>query len=308
MKTNKFLEIVESYDTIAVFRHQNPDGDALGSQMGMTAWLRKRYPNKKVYALGKDDHDFTIFPKMDQVENLGHFLAIVLDTANRERIDDDRYELADKMIKIDHHPVVQDYGQLRIVDSSRGSCAEIVGDLLQNIDEYSVDEEISSYLLAGILTDTIRFSIETTSSKTLSTAASLVESGANISKLNQVLFTRPRSFFELRTRLSQDIVWDGKFAYIIITQELLKELDKEAREMKIFISIMADIIEVEIWSLFIEEEDGTFMGSIRSRDITINTIAQKYQGGGHRLASGVRNLSPETLKSIIEELTKTSLS
>ena len=308
MKTNKFVEIVEAYDTIAVFRHQNPDGDALGSQMGMVAWLRNRYPNKKVYALGLDDHDFTLFPKMDQVENLGHFLAIVLDTANIERIDDDRYELADKMIKIDHHPVVQEYGQLRIVDSSRGSCAEIIGDLFLNVDEYSVNEEIASYLLAGILTDTIRFSIETTSSKTLQTAANLVECGANISKLNQELFTRPRSFFELRTRLAQEVVWDEKYAYIIVTQELLDELGKEANEMKAFISIMADITEVEIWSLFTEQEDGSYRGSIRSRDKTINTIAQKYNGGGHRLASGVRNLSDETLKTIIEELVKTSLS
>ena len=308
MKTNKFVEIVESFDTIAVFRHQNPDGDALGSQMGVVAWLRKRYPNKKVYALGSDDHDFTIFPKMDQVDNLGHFLAIVCDTANKERIDDDRYELADKLIKIDHHPVVQDYGDLRIVDSSRGSCAEIIADTLLNVDEYSVDEEISSFLLAGILTDTIRFSIETTSSKTLQTAANLVECGANISKLNQALFTRSRDFFKLRNRLAQEIVWDEKFAYILITQELLKELGKEPREMKVFISIMADILEVEIWSLFIEEEDGSFMGSIRSRDITINTLAQKYNGGGHRLASGVRDLSEETLKTIIEELSKTSLS
>lgn len=308
MKTNKFVEIVEAYDTIAVFRHQNPDGDALGSQLGMVAWLRKRYPNKKIYALGEDDHDFKIFPKMDQVDNLGHFLAIVLDTANRERIDDDRFELADKMIKIDHHPVVQEYGDLRIVDSSRGSCAEIISDLMQNVDEYSVNEEIASFLLAGILTDTIRFSIETTSSKTLQTAAFLVDCGANISKLNQELFTHPRSFFEMRARLAQEIIWDEKFAYILADNELLEELGKEARELKPFISIMADILEVEIWALFTEQEDGSFRGSIRSRDITINTIAQKYSGGGHRLASGVRNLTKETLKSIIEELTKTSLS
>ena len=308
MKTNKFVEIVEAYDTIAVFRHQTPDGDALGSQMGMVTWLRNRYPEKKVYALGEDDHDFKIFPKMDKVDNLGHFLAIVLDTSNRERIDDDRYELADKLIKIDHHPVVQDYGQLRIVDSSRGSCAEIIGDLLQNVDEYSVNEEIASFLLAGILTDTIRFSIETTSSKTLQTAANLVECGANISKLNQELFTHPRSFFEMRTRLSQEVIWDDKFAYILADKKLLDELGVEAREMKPFISIMADILEIEIWALFTEEEDGSFRGSIRSRDITINTIAQKYNGGGHRLASGVRYLSKESLASIIEELSKTSLS
>ncbi len=308
MKKNKFIEIVESYDTIAVFRHQNPDGDALGSQFGMKSWLEKRYPNKKIYALGHDSHNFTIFPEMDEVEHLGNFIAIVLDTANTARIDDDRFELADKLIKIDHHPVVDDYGDLRIVDSSRGSCAEIVSDLLQNIDEYSFNEEISSYLLAGILTDTIRFSIETTSSKTLCTAAFLVDCGANISKLNQELFTRPRRFFELRTELSQKVIWRNKLAYILISQDLLKSLELSESQAKTFISIMADIIEVEIWALFVEEEDGTYMGSIRSRDITINTIAQSFNGGGHRLASGVRGLSKQDLENIINELAKTSLS
>ncbi|CAM3577973.1 bifunctional oligoribonuclease/PAP phosphatase NrnA [Erysipelothrix urinaevulpis] len=308
MKSNKFLNIVENYDTIAVFRHQNPDGDALGSQFGMVRWLQNRFPNKKVYALGENNHSFTLFPQSDDVELKGEFLAIILDTANQARIDDDRYELADQIIKIDHHPIVEDYGSLRIVDSTRGSCAEIIADLFINLDEYSFTEEIASYLLAGILTDTIRFSIETTSSKTLRTAANLVDYGANISKLNQELFTRPKAFFELRTRLSQEVVWKDKLAYIILSQDLLQELNLKEDEAKMFISIMADIIEVEIWALFIEQQDQSYRGSIRSRDITINTIARKYNGGGHRLASGVRDLTTLTLEEIIKELAKTSLS
>lgn len=310
MKRNKFIEMVEAYDTIAVFRHQFPDGDALGSQQGLTRWLRKRYPEKKIYMLGSDDHSFDLFEKMDQVsdEELGKFLAIVLDTANRERIDDERFEQADKIIKIDHHPVVDNYGDLRIVDSTRGSCAEIVADLLQSIDEYSFDADIAEMLLAGILTDTIRFSIETTSSKTLRTAAFLMDCGANITKLNQQLFTRSRRFFELRRELSQKVVWKDRLAYIYLSQEDLQELSLKEREAKIFISIMADIKEVEIWLMIIEEENGEFMGSIRSRNITVNEIAQRYNGGGHRLACGVRGLNEEAVESLIEELAETSLS
>lgn len=310
MKRNKFIELVEAYDTIAVFRHQYPDGDALGSQQGLARWLRKRYPNKTIYMMGSDDHSFDIFEKMDNPsdEELGTFLAIVLDTANRERIDDERYIKADQMIKIDHHPVVDKYGDLRIVDSTRGSCAEIVADLLQSIDEYSFDVEIAEMLLAGILTDTIRFSIETTSSKTLRTAAFLMDCGANITKLNQQLFTRSRRFFELRRELSQKVVWKDHLAYIYLSQEDLKELDLSEREAKIFISIMADIKEVEIWLMVVEDEDGSFMGSIRSRNITINEIAQRYNGGGHRLACGVSELNEAQVEKLIEELAETSLS
>ncbi|HEY4537121.1 MAG TPA: bifunctional oligoribonuclease/PAP phosphatase NrnA [Erysipelothrix sp.] len=308
MKSNKFIEIVEKYETIALFRHQNPDGDALGSQVGLALWLKKNYPKKTVYMLGSDDHNFHIFPKMDQVDDLGDFLAIVLDTANRERIDDERYQLAQEIIKIDHHPVVDKYGDLRIVDSTRGSCCEIVADMLQTVDEYSFDEEIASKLLAGILTDTIRFSIETTSSKTLRTAAFLIDCGANITKLNQELFTRSKRFFELRRELSQKVQWVDKLAYIYLSQKDLAEIGLDEREAKIFISIMADIREVEIWLMIIESEERGYTGSIRSRNITINTIAQEFNGGGHRLASGVSDLTKEQVETLIDTLAKASLS
>ena len=157
-------------------------------------------------------------------------------------------------------------------------------------------------LLAGILTDTIRFSIETTSSKTLRTAAFLMDCGANITKLNQKLFTRSRRFFELRRELSQKVVWKDHLAYIYLSQEDLKELDLSEREAKIFISIMADIKEVEIWLMVVEDEDGSFMGSIRSRNITINEIAQRYNGGGHRLACGVSELNEAQVKSLLKNL------
>ncbi|UPU39701.1 DHH family phosphoesterase [Erysipelothrix sp. Poltava] len=119
--------------------------------------------------LGSDLHNFTIYEPMDCVDELGIFLAIVLDSANQERIDDQRYQEAKTIIKIDHHPEVDAYGDLQIVDSGRGSVCEIVADLLHDL-QMKMDESVANTLLSGILTDTQKFSIETTSSKTLRAA------------------------------------------------------------------------------------------------------------------------------------------
>ena len=107
---DSFFEEVEHFDSIYIFRHVFADGDALGSTIWFEGVGQHNYPNKQVYALGKDS-TIDFFPKMDQVEKKNpNSLAIVLDTANRERIDDQRYGECTKIVKIDHHPIVDEYG------------------------------------------------------------------------------------------------------------------------------------------------------------------------------------------------------
>jgi len=102
-KYKSILEKIEQYDTIVVFRHELPDFDASGTQIGLTTWLKESFPNKTIYRLGKDFEDFTpsLFTKNDDVklEDLHDFLAIVVDTSNEKRIDDKSYQLAKEIIK-----------------------------------------------------------------------------------------------------------------------------------------------------------------------------------------------------------------
>ena len=307
MHNSQFIELVESYNTIAVFRHLNPDGDALGSQLGMVMALKKRYPEKTVYLMGNDDHNFTIYQAMDRVQDLEKFLAIVVDSATQERVEDQRFLQADAIIKIDHHPEVDPYGDLQIVDIQRGSACEIVSDLLLD-NGFEIDADNANILMSGILTDTQKFSIESVSAKTFRTAASLMDCGANVAQLNAAMFSQDAQVWTRRRRLQNEVQFTGALAYAIISQEVLKELNILDREAKMFVNMMAGIKEYNIWALFIQDEEGIYNGSLRSRTHTISDIAAEFNGGGHRLASGVKGLDEAALKEIIKKLKETSLS
>lgn len=307
LNSSELKSMIEAYDTIVVFRHVNPDGDALGSQLGLVKTLRLNYPNKAIYAVGNDDHHYTIYPKMDVV-NLENtkFLSIVVDTANRPRVDDERYTMGEKIVKIDHHPEVDQYGDLQLVDTNRGSACEIVTDLLRDMGMV-FSEDIAMTLLSGIITDTLRFSIEKTSSKTLATASFLMEQGANISELNNALSIQPKEIFKTRALIMNATLLNEGLAYVILNKEDLQAYPVESKGVKSQVNAMAGIEDFKIWALFVQDEDGTYEGSLRSRYHTINDVAESYGGGGHRLASGVSKLTLENVHEMIEILSKRTL-
>lgn len=299
--------MIEAYDTIVVFRHVFPDGDALGSQIGLAKTIRHNYPEKTVYCVGSDDHHYTIYPKMDQVDLEGvHFLSIVVDTANRPRVDDERYTMGDKVVKIDHHPEVDPYGDLQLVDTNRGSACEIITDLMRDMG-MAFNEDIATTLLSGIITDTLRFSIEKTSYLTLESAAFLSKSGANISELNNALSIQPKEIFKTKAMIMNAAQLKEGLSYVILDQEALKAFPVDSKGVKSQVNAMAGIEDFKIWALFVQDEDGTYEGSLRARYHTVNDVAEHYGGGGHRLASGVSKLTLENVYEMIDTLSKRTL-
>lgn len=302
MKSSQLLEYIEQYDTICIFRHINPDGDALGSQVGLARFIKLNWPEKKVLMMGEDNHNFSIYDPMDKVENLGTYLSIVLDSATQARVEDQRFLAGDAIVKIDHHIEVDPYGDLQMVDVSVGSTCEIVATWVLSQEHLQISPEVAESLLSGILTDTQKFSIEATTPDTLRVAAALMEQGANITKLNQSLFSQPVSIWKRRRALQNEVIFKDHFAYAIIDQSKLDEMNLLDREAKIFVNMMAGIEEYNIWAIFTQDEEGYFNGSLRSRTHTINDIAARYNGGGHRLACGTNTLSKEDMMALIEEL------
>ena len=307
MLNSQFLDSIETYETICIFRHYNPDGDALGSQVGLARWIKLNWPEKKVLMLGEDAHNFSIYDPMDRVENLGTYLTIVLDSATQARVDDQRFLAGDMIIKIDHHIEVDKYGDLQIVDIATGSTCEIVARMLLSFDHKMMNESIANSLLSGILTDTQKFSIESTTAETLRVAAQLMDAGADITALNQALFSQPVEIWRRRRALQNEVIFQDALAYAIIDQEKLDEMNLLDRQAKIFVNMMAGIEEYNIWAIFTQDEEGFFNGSLRSRTHTINDIAARYNGGGHRLACGANSLTRESMQELIAELAALSI-
>ena len=119
------LAFIERHKIIGVYCHQNPDGDAKGSQWGIALWLRAMFPHKDIRVVGTQEAYDNFFPKNDTSMIQEQHAALIVDTANLARVDG-TLEFAIDMFKIDHHPNVEPYGSGMLVDDTRASCAEIM--------------------------------------------------------------------------------------------------------------------------------------------------------------------------------------
>lgn len=285
---NKLLEVIEKEDIIALFRHVNPDGDALGSQYGIAQYIKDNYPEKTVYLFGDREENLSYYP-YDEIEGTQEMLSeafgIIVDTANVQRIDGP-YQWVKGILNLDHHPQDEPYGNLVINKSDRASTCEIVAEFL--LEGKEVSAKTASYLLSGILTDTVRFSVEATKPQTLRVAANLMEKGANITELNQIFFTKRYEDFNYERIFAQKVEYENGLASLIISKALREKYELSDRDAKQYAIVMYNVKEFEINVVFVESDDGSYIGSLRSKQITINQLASQYRGGGHRLAAGFK--------------------
>ncbi len=306
---NELFNLIEKYEDIIIFRHTDGDGDALGSQWGMYYFLKETYPNKNIYVVGDETLGYkNLFPKMHEVSDdvFKNALAIILDTANTERISDERYKLVKEIVKIDHHLPTDNYGDINIVDEKRASCAEIVTDIIKEYSDSKVlSTDVANCLYLGIISDTQGFSTTSVSSKTFESASYLMQSQINPSKLSDSLRAIDLNLFKFQSQLFHLINYvDDHLAYIQINQSLLNEYNLTVSEVKRFVNIMRNIEGISVWVLFIEQDDRSYSASIRSSNVNINQVAKEYNGGGHLHASGVKGLNETTINSLLNDLSK----
>lgn len=306
---NPIISLIERYDIITLYRHISPDADALGSQFGLKQWIMDTYPEKKVYALGKDDGSkCSHFPGSDRVEDevVAQSLAIILDTANGERIDDERWKTATYRLKIDHHIFVEKFAEEEYIEDRAGATCEILTKLF--MERGRVSSATAQYLYSGLIADTLRFSIPSTTAATLKAAAFLLECGVDVQKSNEDNFSTSIDQFHYETFLRSNCkVLGGKIAYIIVHKEDYERFSISFNEAKEKVFVFGGVHEFKAWALFVEKETDAqgvvrYNGSLRSRNTTINDIAMRYHGGGHRFACGVKQLSDADIEQLISEL------
>ena len=138
MDTALFQQIkdkIEEFDTIIIHRHKTPDGDAIGSQLGLKEAIKETYPNKQVYAVGEGNARYAFMGEFDQIEDniYNNALTIICDCGSSSLISDDRYQTSKFIIKIDHHLPVDNYGMINYVDTSRESCCGIITDFIMSM-------------------------------------------------------------------------------------------------------------------------------------------------------------------------------
>lgn len=303
---NKAFEEIRKYNTIIIHRHSNPDGDAMGSQIGLKGVLSLNFPDKKIYAVGDDPRRFSFMEGsvMDIIEDsvYNNALAIVLDTSAKALISDNRYTLAEKTIRIDHHIFVENIADIDIDDTSFESCAGLITYLVREWG-LEVDCFSATALFTGIATDSGRFRYDSTTPRTFEIASFLLSKGVNPSNIYNQLYVdtfeniKKRAEFTLSTRFT-----DKNVAYIYTPIERVKELEMEPQAIsRGMVGVMAEIKGVDIWVNF-TEFDGGVLCELRSKNHNINQIAVAHGGGGHLKASGATLKNKDEALRMLEEL------
>ncbi|HEO0736572.1 TPA: bifunctional oligoribonuclease/PAP phosphatase NrnA [Streptococcus agalactiae] len=300
----QILDKIKEYDTIIIHRHMRPDPDALGSQIGLRDIIRHNFPKKKVLATGFDEPTLAWIAKMDQVTDQDYqgALVIVTDTANTPRIDDERYKKGDFLIKIDHHPNDEVYGDLSYVDTNASSASEIVTDFALSCD-LLLSTSAARVLYNGIVGDTGRFLYPATTSKTLKIASKLREFDFDFSAMARQMDSFTFKIAKLQGFIFEQLEIDKNgAACVTLTQEDLKRFDVTDAETTAIVGIPGKIDIVESWAIFVEQSDGHYRVRLRSKSHIINEIAKRHNGGGHPLASGANSYSLEENQAIYQEI------
>ncbi|MCH4007922.1 DHH family phosphoesterase [Companilactobacillus sp.] len=288
---NEILTEIKNNQTIIIARHKNPDPDAIGSEIGLKLAIQAAYPDKKVFAVGSDIPILNWIGKMEHLDQALYkdALIIVVDTANTIRIDDpNNYQAAKKIIKIDHHPDVDDYGDISWVDTTYSSCSEMIFELIDSAPELNLTKEIAEKLYAGIIGDTNRFLYADTNARSLAIAAKLADTGIDLSAIGHKEDGMSLDVARLEAYILENFtLLDSGFAYVLIDKMTLDIFNLRPGEIDNVVPLIGTITDVRTWAVISEKEQDRFRVNLRSKDIAINPVAERFGGGGHPLASGV---------------------
>ena len=304
----KIYKKIKEYDTIVTVRHIGPDPDAVASQIALRDSIKLTFPNKKVYALGNSVSKFKSYGSLDKVDykELDGCLVIALDVPNLYRVDgisDINYR---EMVKIDHHPYEDKFGEVEYVDTTASSTCQMIAELLFNT-KLKIDENVANNLFLGIVSDSDRFLVGSTSKETFKIVYKLIdEVGIDFISLYPKLYERPINEIKFHGYIANNlIITDNGLAYIKFSPEILKEYDVDTATPSNMINDFNNIKGVYSW-VFItnDEKNKQFKINIRSRGPIINEIATKYHGGGHKFASGARVKTMAEAMELVNDLDK----
>ena len=281
----QILDEIKKYDTIILHRHTKPDGDAMGSQIGFKHILKENFPEKQIFMVGDDVRFFSFMEDaiMDEIldEVYSGSLAIVLDCGSSHLISDDRYKLAEKTIRFDHHLFCETICDIECVESSYESCAGLIADFARQ-NALTVNKLAAQSPYTGMLTDSGRFRYDSTSSRTFEIAAFLMKAEFDTNEIFRHLYAYEYENKKLKAQFVLKIQFmEHNVAYIYTSKEEFDSYGVDSFTIsRGMVGTMADMKGVDIWVNFTETEQGVLC-ELRSSRFNINPIAVKYGGGGH---------------------------
>lgn len=304
---------VECSKSILILTHINPDGDAMGSSLGLLSALKKMEKQATVY-MPVPNKTFSFLPGFSEIVTEGidasnYDLCIALDASDLERLGPGRehFEKIENTIVVDHHITNQSYADINYLNAVASSTCEnlIVVLAAMNI---AINKEMAESLYTGILTDTGAFRYNA-QPETYEFVAMLSETGVETNKIYRKLFdltTLNKTKLIARALERLELYEDGKVSYTYITKQDLDDFALEQSDSEGIVNFGRNIDGTEV-SIFIKEQDGKYKVSMRANEyVDVSIVASKFAGGGHVRAAGFESvMTMEQIKTaILEELRK----
>ena len=314
MTLDEVLEEIKSADKIVILTHETPDGDAIGSCLGLKLALEKIGKHSDII-MTNYARTFEFLPRVSEIETESDIkdydLAISLDCANFKRLDNREYfENAKKTIVIDHHGSNNMYGDINYVNPVAPACSEILLAILSYY-EIEVDVEIGTCLMTGIITDTGGLQYPATTADTFEYAAELLRKGVDIADIcKRTLQTKTKANFELQKRVMDrmEILENGKVAFSYIDQKDMDEVNAEEGDHEGLVNIGRNIEGIEV-SIFIRQKDNekAYKVSLRSGSyVNVSDVCLMFGGGGHPRAAGalIQGTKEQVKEKLLKEIDK----
>lgn len=307
----RVISLIQKETDFVIAAHVLPDGDAIGSILGLGLILKKL--NKKTFLTWANhlyvSPHFSFLPAVDLLRDASECPVsprnfIALDCGSVERLGrlKDRFLAAENTVNIDHHRDNTSFAQINIVDEKSAACSEIIYTLARKLG-VEVDQAIATCLYTGIVTDTGRFQYANTTAKTFQIAVELLEYGVNPSQIFRNVY-ESQSFSDIRlfglAIYRAELLPELGIIYTTITQKDLDHTRTRLEDTENLIDYLRATKGIEVAVVFKELNGGVRVSMRSIGKVDVGRIAEEYGGGGHPLAAGFN--SHQNLESTKNDL------
>jgi bifunctional oligoribonuclease and PAP phosphatase NrnA len=291
------LEAINKAETILLISHKAPDGDTLGSSLGLYHTLLQMGKKPMVACVDRPGSVYAFMPGIETVQQgIAHIdfdLVFILDAGathltGANILYPELFDKSREVVNIDHHPTNDFYGRYNVVVPTAPSTTMIIYQMLMDL-ELPIDRNTATCLLTGIYTDTGSFMHSNTTAESLRMAARLLAKGANIRSISKDIFNT--------TKISTMCLWGRVLRSIyrtsdgvtmsVVTQKDFDECGATYDEMTGVVDYVNSVPN-SVYSVILTEKQGAVKGSLRTLkdDVDVSAIASNYGGGGHTKAAG----------------------
>ena len=303
------LEKIKDYNRIFIFRHFRNDGDCVGASMGLRQILRASFPEKEVYVIDAERSEYLAFlgscdPEMEDAA-YADALAIVVDTATTKRISNQKFHLCKEIVKIDHHIPMEDYGVVNWVEEEISSCCEMIVKFYDAFrQELVMTKEAATFLYTGMVTDTGRFRFDCVDGDTMRHAGILLDQKIDTENIFANLYLEPFEQLKFKAHVYKTMkITEHGVAWIYVSRAMQEKFGLNMESASSVVGMLDTIKGSLCWLAFIEsgDEDGSIRVRLRSRYMTVNSLAEQYRGGGHACAAGATVYNRKEVNALVRK-------